>query len=39
MRFEALHSVSLYGDGQAPAEFLFWMLVVIAIAIWVGVKE
>jgi hypothetical protein len=28
-----------YGDGKAPAEFLFWMLVVIAIAIWVGVRE
>ena len=35
----AYHIISQYGDGYAPAEFLFWMLVVIAIAILVGVKE
>jgi hypothetical protein len=28
-----------YNNGYAPAEFLLWMLCVIAVGIWVGIKE
>jgi hypothetical protein len=35
----AFNIISQYGDGRAPAEFLFWMLVVVAVAIWWGMKE
>jgi hypothetical protein len=28
-----------YNNGYAPAEFLFWMLCVIAVAVWFGIRE
>ena len=35
----ALHTTSFIYPDTGPVWFLFWMLCVIALAIWVGVRE
>lgn len=35
----AYHTISFIYPDHGPIYFLFWMLVVIAFAIWRGVKE
>ena len=36
---EALRSLYLVYPDPGPVKFLFWMLCVIAFAIWIGMKE
>lgn len=31
--------ISLDYPDHGPVQFLFWMLVVVALAIWIGIKE
>jgi hypothetical protein len=35
----AYHTISFVYPDTGPVRFLFWMLVVIAFAIWIGMKE
>jgi hypothetical protein len=36
---DAFNVISLYGDGHSAATFVVWMLVVIALGIWIGMRE